>query len=77
VEAARYIASHYGYELLIGGPSLMLLSHRPLSAWQRRVSALLLKQKVLRFASTFLLGGRGVGAQSDYAKLSRSTSGGS
>jgi Methyltransferase domain len=69
-KAARLIATHYGYNLLIG-PTFLLFSRDPFTALQRKLIPLLVKPRILRVLGAILLMRQGQGAQKDFNDLTQ------
>ena len=69
-EAARLIATRYGYNLLIGR-AFLLFSRDPFTPLQRSLIALLGRPRILRILGAILLMRRGKGAQKDFNDLTQ------
>jgi hypothetical protein len=69
-KAARLIATHYGYNLLIGR-TFLLFSRDPVTSLQRSLIALFVRPRILRILGAILLMRRGRGAQKDFNDLTQ------
>jgi Methyltransferase domain len=69
-QAARLIASRYGYELVVGR-TFLLFSRVPLSLLKRFLVRQLLRPRMLQVLGAPLLMRRGTGAERDYAFLAK------
>ena len=71
-KAARFIATQYGYRLLIGR-SFLLFSRVSITLLQRELIRRFLRPRILQVLGAILLMRRGQGAEKDYALLTQRT----
>ncbi len=71
-DAARFIAAHYGYRVLIGR-GFLLFNHAPFTVLQRALISRLLTRRILQVLGAISLMRRGRGAERDFALLAQRT----